>query len=248
MTLCAPLDSLQLTGRCDSHIETVPGSPGLRLHRAAIQPWLALREAAAAEGLQLQAVSGFRDFARQRAIWNAKCRGDRPALDRDGRPVDVRALAPREVVDTVLNWSALPGASRHHWGSEIDLIDLARWPAGLPWRLEPADFATSGPCAELDAWLDAQAATLGFYRPYARDLGGVQPEPWHVSFAPVSVPATAALVVDLLGEALAGGDVACAADILGRLESLHARQVLAVEAPPAHLLARLTAASASRLS
>ncbi len=33
---------------------------------------------------------------------------------------------------------------------------------------------------------------FGFYRPYAVDRGGVHPEPWHLSYAPLAQQALAA--------------------------------------------------------
>ena len=35
-------------------------------------------------------------------------------------------------IDAILCWSALPGGSRHHWGTDCDVIDAAALPAGLP--------------------------------------------------------------------------------------------------------------------
>ena len=51
-----------------------------------------MREAAAGAGFDLMPVSSFRDFERQRAIWNAKFRGERPALDKAGRRVNMGAI------------------------------------------------------------------------------------------------------------------------------------------------------------
>ncbi len=232
MSLPPPLDALQLTGRSDSHVVTVGAGP-LRLHPAAIAPWEGLQAAALRDGLKLQAVSGFRDFDRQRQIWNAKCRGERPALDRSGQPVDVAQLAPRERIETILLWSALPGASRHHWGSELDIIDLAQWPAAQPWRLEAVDFAAGGCCAPLDAWLAEHAVRFGFYRPYARDEGGIQPEPWHLSYAPVSGPALQAFGPGLLAEALAAAELDLADHLLPQVAALYERLVCRVEPAPA---------------
>ena len=67
--------------------------------------------------------SSFRDFARQLQIWNGKFSGERPMFDAGGRPARRGALSPRERIDAILLWSALPGASRHHWGTDLDLID-----------------------------------------------------------------------------------------------------------------------------
>ncbi|MGH8204658.1 MAG: D-alanyl-D-alanine carboxypeptidase family protein, partial [Steroidobacteraceae bacterium] len=84
---------MQLTGRDRGHLVAL-NEPRCALHVAAVRPFLALREAAARSGFDLVPVSSFRDFSRQRAIWNAKFRGQRPALDRGGRPVDMAALDP----------------------------------------------------------------------------------------------------------------------------------------------------------
>ena len=82
-----------------------------------------MRAAAAADGIDLVAFSSFRDFDRQLAIWNGKFRGERPMQDRAGRRSTPGALSPAERVAAILWWSALPGASRHHWGTDFDVMD-----------------------------------------------------------------------------------------------------------------------------
>jgi len=52
---------------------------------------------------------------RQAEIWNAKAAGLRPVLDANEQPIDTGTLSERELVFAILRWSALPGASRHHW-------------------------------------------------------------------------------------------------------------------------------------
>ncbi len=74
----------ELTGQGRSHIVDVP-VPVCSLHRAVVAPFLALRAAAAADGIDLLPVSSFRDFDRQLYIWNAKCRGERELRDASGR-------------------------------------------------------------------------------------------------------------------------------------------------------------------
>jgi LAS superfamily LD-carboxypeptidase LdcB len=110
------LNSLELTGRAATHVAEAAGLAAT-LHPRTATAALALREAAAADGIDLTIVSSFRDFARQEAIWNAKYRGERPLLDRQERELDAARLDVRERVDAILLWSALPGASRHHWGT-----------------------------------------------------------------------------------------------------------------------------------
>lgn len=225
------MNGLQLTGRDRGHIVTLT-EPRCLLHAAAVRPFLAMRDAAMRDGFDLTAVSSFRDFERQRLIWNAKYRGERPARDRRGRPVRMGALDPVARVEAILLWSALPGASRHHWGSDIDVADGGVIAAGYEPRLEVEEFRRGGPFAPLSAWLNANMRRFGFYRPYTRRGSGVQPEPWHLSYAPVSQPALRRMTVRLLAEAIGGNGVDGETEILARLPSIRERYVLGVDAPP----------------
>jgi LAS superfamily LD-carboxypeptidase LdcB len=222
---------MQLTGRERGHLVELE-TPRCALHRKAVGPFVAMREAAARNGFDLVPVSSFRDFGRQRAIWNAKFRGERPALGRDGRPVDMAALDAGARVETILLWSALPGASRHHWGSDVDVADGRAIAAGYVPRLEVDEYRRGGRFAALSAWLSANMRRFGFYRPYTRRGRGVQPEPWHLSFAPVANPALARMSVRLLAAAISGAGVDGEAEILARLPAIRERYVLDVDAPP----------------
>jgi LAS superfamily LD-carboxypeptidase LdcB len=225
------LNGLQLTGRDRGHLVEL-AEPRCALHRAAARPFLAMRDAAARDGFDLVPVSSFRDFARQRAIWNAKFRGERRALDRRGRPMDMAALDAGARVEAILLWSALPGASRHHWGSDIDVADGNVIAAGYAPKLELAEYRRGGPFAALSNWLGENMRRFGFFRPYVRRGRGVQPEPWHLSYAPVSRPAVARMTLPLLARAIAGAGVDGEAEILARLAAIRERYVLDVDAPP----------------
>ena len=231
-----PLDALQLTGRSRSHLVELD-EPRCTLHAAAVAPFLAMRAAAALDGLQLEPASSFRDFGRQCFIWNAKYRGERPLLDRAGRALDVAALSPAERVDAILAWSALPGASRHHWGTDLDVYDLAALPEGARPELVPAEYAQGGPFARLDAWLGAHAHEYGFYRPYMTERGGVGVEPWHISFAPVAEACARALDAATLRAAIdcaavEGRPIEGAAEVAARIDGLLLRYVAAVDPAP----------------
>lgn len=225
------LDAAELTGRARTHVVDLD-APSCTLHRAAVEPFLAMRAAAALDGIDLVPVSSFRDFSRQAQIWNAKFRGERRLLDRHGQPLDPTGLGPAELVETILMWSALPGASRHHWGSDVDVIDAAAVPQDYTVELVPREFAAGAIFSRLDQWLAAHMGDHGFYRPYASDLGGVQPEPWHLSFAPVSVPAIAAMTPALLADALTHERIEGLDAVLELLPDIHARYVARVDAAP----------------
>ena len=118
----------ELTGRTRSHVLQF-SEPRFAAHPAAARAFLRMREAGREAGLELAVFSGFRDFAAQARIWRLKATGERTLYDK-GQPLEFERLSPAEIVEAILRWSALPGASRHHWGSELDLIDLAAMPPG----------------------------------------------------------------------------------------------------------------------
>jgi LAS superfamily LD-carboxypeptidase LdcB len=220
----------ELTGQVRTHI-TELADPACALHLEVAAPFMALRRAAAAEGMDLLAASSFRDFSRQLLIWNSKFAGERPIRDAAGMLIDVASLAPAERVDMILTWSALPGASRHHWGTDADLIDAGAVSPDYQAQLTPEEFASGGPFNRLAEWLERHAPRFGFYRPYRGVRSGVQPEPWHYSFAPTAEQARRELTPSVLRAALAAAPLLGKEWVLPRIEELHARYVASVEIP-----------------
>jgi len=223
-------NSLELTGRASTHVREFP-ELGCILHQDAALQALAMRAAARTVGIELAIVSSFRDFDRQLVLWNAKYDGERQLLDRDGRALSHAQLSESARIDAILIWSALPGASRHHWGTDMDVVDRAAVAPDYRPQLIPAEFAGNGPYARLDAWLAANMGTFGFFRPYTTDRGGVQPEPWHLSFAPVAEPALAALTPQILRAALAASALRGREAVLARLPEIYTRYVSAIDPP-----------------
>lgn len=221
----------ELTGRSRGHIVEL-ADPRCSLHHAVVQPFLRLRAAAAADGIDLVPVSSFRDFGRQLAIWNGKHRGERELRAADGSLLDARALDEDARVAAILHWSALPGASRHHWGTDMDVIDANAVPAGYQPQLVTQEYAAGGVFAGLDQWLADNAATHGFFRPYTTWRGGVQPEPWHLSHAPVAGAALAAFSIETLRAALDAADIEARAAVERMLPAIVERYVRNVDALP----------------
>jgi LAS superfamily LD-carboxypeptidase LdcB len=222
----------ELTGRARTHIIELD-QPRCALHYAVVTSLLAMRDAAARAGIDLVPVSSFRDFDRQLALWNRKWRGERPLYDRAGRALDHASLREADRVDAILCWSALPGGSRHHWGTDIDVIDAAAMPPGYEVQLLPAEYASNGVFARLTAWLDDNMQRFGFHRPYGTDRGGAGIEPWHLSYAPVASAAIEALTLPVLKRAIANSDLLGKSFVLERLPEIYTRFILAVDAPPA---------------
>ncbi|MEP6546265.1 MAG: M15 family metallopeptidase [Gammaproteobacteria bacterium] len=220
----------ELTGQIHTHIAAVQ-DPDCALHQHVIVPFLNLRRAAAADGFDLEPQSSFRDFSRQLTIWNGKFSGQRPMSDATGRPVDVSRLSAPERVDAILLWSALPGASRHHWGTDVDVIDGCAAAPDYRVQLTPEEFAPGGPFARLSEWLEKNSARFGFFRPFRGVRSGVQPEPWHLSFAPVAENARRALSPAVLYRAIAAAPLLGKEEVLSRLEELHTRYVANIDWP-----------------
>jgi LAS superfamily LD-carboxypeptidase LdcB len=223
------LNALELTGRAASHITALPQIGAL--HHDVVAPFLAMRRAALAAGIDLVPVSSFRDFSRQLSIWNDKFSGVRPLYDAAGGVIDSTRLSPRERVAAILNWSAIPGASRHHWGTDLDLIDRGATAPGYSVRLNAAEYEPPGPYAPLAEWLAGNASRFGFFRPYRGVASAVQPEPWHYSFAPIAESARRELNSTVLREALMEAPVQGKDALLAELEVLHDRYVVRVDWP-----------------
>jgi LAS superfamily LD-carboxypeptidase LdcB len=221
----------ELTGRLRTHLVAGADATAPALHARVAAPFANLRGRARAAGFDLVAVSAFRDFARQLEIWNAKYRGDRPLLDPSGALLDAQALAVPDRIEAILHWSALPGASRHHWGTDVDLIDRAALPAHGGDVLVAANYAPGGAFGPLAGWLEDQAAYYGFFRPYRGVRSGVQPEPWHFSFAPIAEPAREALTPAVLRTAIEAAPLLGKEYVLSELDRLHARYVAAIDMP-----------------
>lgn len=167
-----------LLGKTDIHIDK-----SFNLHHEVVSSLQKLQAAAKENGFDLQVISGFRSFERQLSIWNAKASGKRKIYDDNDLEINIESLSKKEILYAILRFSALPGASRHHWGSDFDVYD-ANAIDKKDVKLTPNECIGNGPCASMHSWLSeiiSQDKSFGFFRPYKDDLGGVAPELWHLS-------------------------------------------------------------------
>jgi LAS superfamily LD-carboxypeptidase LdcB len=148
-----------------------------------------LKRRAEVAGFELRVASAFRDYDRQTSIINEKWRGARPVTSAGGLTLQRENMSDLQWLEAIMRFSALPGTSRHHWGTDIDIWDAAAAPANYRPALEPSEYGAGGVFAEMTRWLDelinADDAE-GFYKPYDIDRGGVAPEAWHISYRPVA--------------------------------------------------------------
>ena len=166
-----------------------PLSDGLLADPEAGAAFHRLAERAANEGFDLRAASTFRDYDRQAHIVNEKWLGHRAVGNDAGDILQREALSDSQWLEAILRFSALPGTSRHHWGTDMDIWDAAAVGDGYRLSLTAAEYGSGGVFEEVTQWLDARMAAddaEGFFKPYDQDRGGIAPEPWHISYRPVA--------------------------------------------------------------
>lgn len=151
---------------------------GIELRKAAHDAFIEMRRAAAEEGLDIKIVSSHRDFYRQKVIWERKYI----------RYTEVDEMQPIPAMEKIIEYSTIPGTSRHHWGTDIDIIDGGVKTTGDV--LVAQKFEDKGPFAPLKKWLDKNSEKFGFYLVYTDTYfrKGFKYEPWHYSYAPLSIP------------------------------------------------------------
>jgi len=133
-----------------------------------------MQKAAKEEEVSMKIVSSFRSYNDQKRIWNNKYK----RFLKEG-------LTPEKVIEKIIQYSTLPGTSRHHWGTEIDIIDPN---PDIEGDVLLAKHFHTGPYQKLREWLEQNAHTYGFYLVYTKDSlrKGFNYEPWHYSYYPKS--------------------------------------------------------------
>jgi LAS superfamily LD-carboxypeptidase LdcB len=150
----------------------------INLRKEAYESFLAMRDAAAKDGIKIQVVSSYRSFDRQASIFEGKYE----------RFTDLDGLKPLEAIDKIIEYSTIPGTSRHHWGTDLDLIDGSVPAEGDV--LVAEKFESGGPYEKFKKWMDEHSEQYGFYLVYTDEprRRGFKYEPWHYSYAPLSKP------------------------------------------------------------
>ena len=190
---------LQAMGLDSSHLTGSDESVHLTTNTA--QALLRLQVRARAAGFDLAVASAYRSYQRQLLIFNQKAAGLRSVCDDVGQPLSRDQLSDSQWLHAILRYSALPGTSRHHWGSDIDVYDRAAVDTDYVLQLVPNEYQAQGPFAEMSDWLAdliARDDAEGFFRPYAVDRGGVAPELWHLSYRPDAVAMAGSINEELL--------------------------------------------------
>ena len=136
------------------------------LRKECYEAFKRMHAAAAADGVNLLIVSATRNFQYQKGIWERKW----------DRPQYMGWQDLRKAKD-ILTYSSMPGSSRHHWGTDIDLNKLNN------------SWFDQGEGKKIYDWLVANAADYGFHQVYtSKETGrtGYNEEKWHWSYLPLA--------------------------------------------------------------
>ena len=177
-----------LNGKSTTHLTQLTDNNHY-LHSDIVNDFLELQAQAHAAGFDLQIASSFRDYSRQLLIWNEKVTGKRKLYDENSQELNSKELTPQELLFAILHWSAIPGLSRHHLGTDFDFFDGSNI-AREDLELIPSEYTyPSGPCFKLNSWIDQQIqenSGFPFYRPFDGIKLKVAFEPWHLSHRAVA--------------------------------------------------------------
>lgn len=194
----APFDTDYLMGKFDPNahpdFSTIASKyaskGGMRMRTDAYEAYKQMFEAAQKDGVTLKIISATRPFHHQKSIWEAKWNGQRKV---DGKMLS-KDMEPKQKAMKILRWSSMPGTSRHHWGTDVDINNLNN-----------SYFESGDGLIEYD-WLTDNASKYGFCQVYsvmdASRPNGYQEEKWHWSYIPVARELTA-----LYKEKLSNGDI-----------------------------------------
>jgi D-alanyl-D-alanine carboxypeptidase len=127
-----------------------------KLRKEVAECFVEMRSAAELEGIKLFSASSYRNYDHQKRIWDQKHK----KFTKEG-------LSEIDVLHKLIEYSTLPGTSRHHWGTDLDIIDLAVKPPVD--ALNEIHFNENGVYSKLYEWLQKNANNYGFYEVYTLD-------------------------------------------------------------------------------
>jgi len=174
------MDLDQLTGINNNNLV----GDTIKLETQTYRAFKKMESAAKNDGINLKIVSAYRGYDRQKTIWNKKYE----------RFTDEFSFEPEKAILEIIRFSTIPGTSRHHWGTEIDIVD-ADYPDEKD-VLKSEKFEKNGIYHKLKNWLDKNSEIFGFYLTYNNDSDrkGFEYEPWHYSYKPSSLKYYNALI------------------------------------------------------
>lgn len=122
--------------------------------------------------IKIQIQSATRNFNSQKIIWEGKWTGKRKI---SGVKDITKLTDPLAKSLKILEYSSMPGTSRHHWGTDFDINKLNNL------------YYEKGEGQIIYLWLKTNASKYGFAQPYTEDrTEGYKEEKWHWSYLPLA--------------------------------------------------------------
>ncbi len=150
--------------------------PGLFLRKEVYQAFLQMDAIAKAKGIDLVIRSATRNFDYQKGIWERKWTGE--TLIDGGKDALVAYPDSVQRALAILKFSSMPGTSRHHWGTDIDLNSFEN------------SWFESGEGQQVYAFLVEYGPAFGFCQPYSPKgpdrPDGYEEERWHWTYMPTA--------------------------------------------------------------
>lgn len=154
----------------------------LLLRKETYESFKKMYAAAEKVGLKLTIISATRNFEYQKGIW-----------ERKWADLSKKNSDPSVIARKILQYSAMPGASRHHWGTDIDFDNLSNV------------YFEKGNGKRIYDWMKKNAATYGFCQPYTEGRPtGYNEEKWHWTYMPLSKEFTEFAEKNLKNEQISG--------------------------------------------
>lgn len=145
------------------------------LREQALYAFSKMAEIALKNNVDLKIASATRNFDYQKDIWEKKWSGTTLVEKKD---LSKSIPDGKERFEKILEYSAVPGTSRHHWGTDIDIN------AATP------EYFKTDEGEKVYEWLTKNAFLFGFCQTYAQKGSerqiGYSEEKWHWSYLPLS--------------------------------------------------------------
>jgi LAS superfamily LD-carboxypeptidase LdcB len=136
------------------------------IQKETLKAFMKMAETAEKEGIHYIILSGTRNYNEQKIIWEKKW-----------KKYIAEYKDTQKTAMKILEYSAMPSTSRHHWGTDIDINSLQ------------SSYFSSGQGQKEYEWLKKNANKFGFYQTYSnteKERTGYSEEKWHWSYMPLA--------------------------------------------------------------
>ena len=173
------------------------------MHTEAYEAFIKMHSAAMDADIHLLIKSAARNFTYQKSIWDRKWNGTTLLEGKINAATEINNDVDR--VKAIMKYSSMPGTSRHHWGTDIDLNNFNN------------SYFKEGKGMKEYEWLQRHANDFGFFQTYTdkkNGRSGYEEERWHWSFLPIAALCLEKVQTSVNNEQISGFDGCTVAPII----------------------------------